>query len=130
MELLIRSLPITKRQETKRRAGVVGEKELKILETILQTALKKFSNLQGFILDCPAALDDYEKIGFHKIVGGQIASFGHAIRLPSLRVLVLLPVSVDGALVAHRLCGNLQVTASVFFEADNVNDILELVKVF
>jgi hypothetical protein len=144
MELLLRSLPIT---ETEKGANLnafaktsikprapINETVLKSIRSKLDFYIKNNAvagekpSLGGFILDFPEHSADHERIFFYKHVAGLIASFGAALRLPSHRVLVLLPREMDCALVAHRLCANLLSQPLLFFEADNSADIIELIK--
>jgi hypothetical protein len=101
------------------------------LETIrrkLERYKKSHSPLSGFVLDFPKDFDKKTKAHFYKQVGGMISSFGCAIRLPSKRVMVLIPKNYDCSLVAHRLCGNLGAETMLFFEAANIDIILDLMK--
>ncbi|MDR3356584.1 MAG: hypothetical protein LBO04_05280 [Spirochaetaceae bacterium] len=85
-------------------------------------------SLRGFILDFPKEFEERAKQNFYKQVGGMISSFGAVVRLPSRRVLVLLPKKYDCALVAHRLCGNLESAALLFFESNNTDIIVNLIR--
>jgi hypothetical protein len=85
-------------------------------------------SLRGFVLDFPKEFEEKAKQNFYKQIGGMISSFGTALRLRSRRVLVLLPKKYDCALVAHRLCGNLEATAIFFFESNNADIIVNLIR--
>ncbi|MDR2659014.1 MAG: hypothetical protein LBC27_03375 [Spirochaetaceae bacterium] len=101
------------------------------LETVrrkLDHYKKIYSPLQGFVLDFPKEFEEKAKQNFYKQIGGMISSFGAAIRLPSRRVLVLLSQDYDCALVAHRICGNLETAALLFFESNNTDIILNLIR--
>jgi hypothetical protein len=138
MELLIRSLPLVKK-ETNDYAGLAhGEEQSeikksaqkKILANVkikLDAYLKNNLSIQGFILDFSSSIAG-KKSNLYKVVSGQIASFGAALRLPSMRTLVLLPGNFDAALAAHRICKNSNCSTLLFFEADNSGDILKLVE--
>ncbi|GHU38787.1 hypothetical protein FACS1894190_01150 [Spirochaetia bacterium] len=127
MELLIRSLPITEKESGQLKKKNIPEELLSSLKIKLEYYLKKEKILQGFILDFPPSGTKEDKNNFYRLVGAQIATFGAAIRLPSRRVLVMLPPAMDAALVAHRLCKNLNAPTMLFFEADNTLDILNLI---
>jgi hypothetical protein len=89
---------------------------------------KNHSQLQGFVLDFPCDFEDKARQNFYKQVNGMISSFGTAIRLPSRRVLILLPRKYDCALVAHRLCVNLEAATLLFFESNNTDIIVNLIR--
>ncbi|GMO28237.1 MAG: hypothetical protein Ta2B_08890 [Termitinemataceae bacterium] len=135
MELLIRSLPITEKEKN----GAAGNKDnvsqeqrqkdiLISVKQKLDSYLSKHKSLQGFILDIPQNLNVQGKNSFYKIVSAQVATFGAAMRLPSRRTLVLLPDGFDCALVAHRICKNIDTSAMLFFEAGNSDTIINLIK--
>jgi hypothetical protein len=137
MELLIRSLPIKEKKPGNMREGAKANSALsaddqkRILDPVkakLDNYLEKHKMLQGFILEIPSALKTNEKNGFCKLISGQIAAFGAALRLPSRRTLVLLPSGFDSALIAHRICNNLKTSALLFFEAGDSSDIIRLIK--
>jgi hypothetical protein len=89
---------------------------------------KNNSTFQGFVLDFPRDSEEKTRRDFYKQVNGMVSSFAVAIRLPSRRVLILLPGKYDCALVAHRLCGNLGAATVLFFESGNADIIAELVR--
>jgi hypothetical protein len=89
---------------------------------------KSHSTFKGFVLDFPCDSEEKTRQNFYKHVNGMISSFAVAIRLPSRRVLILLPGKYDCALVAHRLCGNLGAAAMLFFESGNADIVAELIR--
>jgi hypothetical protein len=103
---------------------------MRVMETVrrkLDHYKKIYSPLRGFVLDFPKDFEEKSKQGFYRLIGGMVSSFGAAIRLPSRRVLVLLPKEYDCALVAHRICANLETAAMLFFESNNTDIIVNLI---
>ncbi|MDR0409806.1 MAG: hypothetical protein LBH18_05355 [Spirochaetaceae bacterium] len=94
----------------------------------LERYRKTHSHLRGFVLDFPKEFEERARAGFYKQIGGMISSFGVAVRLPSRRVLVLLPEAYDCALVAHRICANIEAASPLFFESSNTDVILNLIR--
>ncbi|MDR2795777.1 MAG: hypothetical protein LBB47_03585 [Spirochaetaceae bacterium] len=101
---------------------------LDILRRKLDSYKKIHLSLRGFVLDFPKEFEEKAKQNFYKQIGGIISSFGAAMRLPSRRVMVLLPKKYDCALVAHRLCGNLEAAPLLFFESNNTDIIVNLIR--
>jgi hypothetical protein len=101
---------------------------LETLRRKLDHYKKIYLSLRGFVLDFPKESEEKARQNFYKQVGGMISSFGVAVRLQSRRVLVLLPKKYDCALVAHRLCGNLEAAAVLFFESNNTDIIVNLIR--
>jgi hypothetical protein len=89
---------------------------------------KVHSSLRGFVLDFPHDFEEKARRNFYKQINGMVSSFGTAIRLPSGRVLILLPGQYDCALVAHRLCGNLEAAVMLFFESGNADIVADLIR--
>jgi acyl-coenzyme A synthetase/AMP-(fatty) acid ligase len=89
---------------------------------------KNHSTFQGFVLDFPRDSEENTRRYFYKQVAGMVSSFAIAIRLPSRRVLILLPGKYDCALVAHRLCSNIGAAAMLFFESGNADIVAELIR--
>jgi hypothetical protein len=103
---------------------------MQVMETLrrkLDHYKKIYSPLQGFVLDFPKDFEEKSKQGFYKQISGMVSSFGTAVRLPSRRVLVLLPKEYDCALVAHRICANLEAAVLLFFEANNTDIIVNFI---
>jgi hypothetical protein len=101
---------------------------LEMLRRKLDYYKKIHLSLRGFVLDFPEEFEEKAKQNFYKQIGGMISSFGAVVRLRSRRVLVLLPKKYDCALVAHRLCGNLQAASLIFFESNSTDIIVNLVR--
>ncbi|MDR2344371.1 MAG: hypothetical protein LBD86_07565 [Spirochaetaceae bacterium] len=102
--------------------------DLETLRRKLDNYKKFHLSLRGFVLDFPKEFEERAKQNFCKQVGGMISSFAVVVRLPSRRALVLLPQKQDCALVAHRICGNLGAAAIFFFESNNTDIILDLIR--
>ncbi|GMO32857.1 MAG: hypothetical protein Ta2F_08790 [Termitinemataceae bacterium] len=135
MELLIRSLPLTKKNKTEESQRGFGlnrqSKHKKLFDAVkikLDAYLSKYLLIQGFILDVPVSCNANGKSQFYKIVSGQVAAFGAVLRLPSSRTIVFLPADFDAALVAHRICNNLNTSALLFLESDNSKDIIQILQ--
>jgi hypothetical protein len=101
---------------------------MEALRRKLDNYKRAYSTLQGFVLDFPKEFEGKSRQGFYKQIGGMISSFGASIRLPSRRVLVLLPLEYDCALVAHRICANLEAVVPLFFESNNTDIIVNLIR--
>jgi hypothetical protein len=57
-----------------------------------------------------------------------VGALGLTIVLPSARLLILLPTSLDRELIAHRLSLSLNTKALICFEADTPEKALELIQ--
>jgi hypothetical protein len=86
------------------------------------------ANFQGILLETPGGTQKNNALSFAERVWIMAGALGFIIVLPSNRLLILLPPSLDRELIAHRLSLSLGSKVLVCCQADNPEKALELLR--
>ncbi|WP_010255901.1 hypothetical protein [Treponema primitia] len=108
--------------------GVEPEETPEGIRTKITGYHQNNTDFQGILLEAPAVAPKSSNAPFAEHVSVMAGAFGPLIVLPSKRVLVLLPPSLDREIVAHRLSKSLGAEVLVCFETDVPDKALELIQ--
>jgi len=94
-------------------------------EPSLEAFIKKYNNLNCIVFDCPPNADD--KTQFCQKINTMIDKTGAVIPLLTGRLLIMLPLSIDRELIAHRLSKTLDAKILLSFQADSSEIVINRV---
>jgi hypothetical protein len=131
MGLLYKSdLSADRKKDDPKKTAVVpdenGEKEI-------AAYIARHPKLSGIILDVLHGVTKEEAEMLSGLIKSAVSSIGIAVKLPSVnlpskRTLVLIPASLDKALVSHRIRANFQIKKCFTFSTTSLNDIKTIMK--
>jgi hypothetical protein len=97
------------------------------IEPSLEAFIKKYgdeyNNLNCMVVECPPNTDN--KTQFCQKINTMIDKTGAVIPLSTGRPLIMLPLSVDRELIAHRLSKTLNVKILLSFQADSSEIVMK-----
>ena len=82
------------------------------------------------LCDVPASAGEDEKKGFCNKLAEMINKTGSVIPLPSNRPLILLPITMDRELIAHRLSRSLNTKPLLSFEVNSPENVINKINSF